>query len=83
MDDTYNAIHAMFVLHNICIDIGDTPEDLLLEEDGDRDVGIEIGDFNDEMLEEEENGLQWDNNEELKQAGYAKRLQLLDDIYPL
>ena len=81
--DVYNAIHAMFVLQNICIDIEDRPEDIPMGDDEDDELNIELSQFDDSMLEEAEAEVQWESNEELKQAGYVKRLQLLNDLFPI
>ena len=52
-------------------------------DDEDDNLNIELSQFDDSMLEEAEAEVQWESNEELKQAGYVKCLQLLNDLFPI
>ena len=85
--DCYRAIEALLILHNICIDLGDRPELIPWfnpkddDEDEDEEEELDpdeaplppLGEANIPLHETD----QW-----LKEQGYAKRLALLDYLFP-
>lgn len=90
MDDIYDAIEAMMVIHNICINLGDHPTDFFsipteAPADGmegltaeDLDVGGEvIGDDDDDM-----DIPLWETDDGLRRAGLAMREHLLNQLFP-
>lgn len=92
IDDTYRHIHAMMVLHNLCIDLDDHPADFLSEKRADDDDSDDTGD--DEMdVELPEYGRMPDapqievpeheTEEWLREMGHAMRQNIMDELFPL
>ncbi|EJF59915.1 hypothetical protein DICSQDRAFT_64153 [Dichomitus squalens LYAD-421 SS1] len=86
IEDLYKAIEALLILHNICMDWNDHPEDITNfdprelpvddeneEQDPDENPPILEGDANIPLHETD----QW-----LKEQGYAKRNVLLEYLFP-
>jgi hypothetical protein len=85
IQEMYKAIEALLILHNMCIEYGDKPEDIR---------GYDPkGDFDDEEGEDLENGdgMILDDGEGiparetdawLKRQGRAKRMIIFNDLFP-
>jgi len=93
IDGCYRAVHAMLVVHNLCIDLGDAADrignfnprddfDLLdtVDEQGDLDLdedGYQAHDGDDIFIDP------WETSVFLKQMGYEMRLDFLNLLFPV
>lgn len=89
IQDIYRAIEAMIVLHNICIDWGDKPEDSWSfslrddwesheEDEEDEDVNNEVGG---EIIEGEAEVPVYETERWLKEEGRRKRQAIFEYLY--
>jgi hypothetical protein len=85
IQEMYKAIEVLLILHNMCIEYGDKPEDIWGYDPKD--------DFDDEEVEDIENGdgMIFDGGEGipaietdawLKRQGRAKRMIIFNDLFP-
>ena len=90
MRDVYTSVAALVVLHNVLIDIGDSPLDIhTFDKERDDDLELAIR-YSRDGIEEGENGElifhpppdHEADEDVLRLAGYAKRDALLDLIVP-
>ncbi|EPQ53226.1 hypothetical protein GLOTRDRAFT_45952 [Gloeophyllum trabeum ATCC 11539] len=90
IQEIYRAIQAMMVVHNLCIDLGDAPEDIpafdLVDEDAtpdDQDLDIELPDYGGVEGMEEIQVPEWELDDEvLKQAGHQMREEIMNELFP-
>ena len=83
IQEMYKALEVMMILHNICIDWNDKPEEIWGydpvdhwgDDDEDGNIGFEEIDGDAEVPEHETE--QW-----LRETGRQKRLVLLDTLFP-
>jgi hypothetical protein len=87
IQETYRDVAALIIIHNICLDLGDHPENILDYIPADASAeepqtqgalamhGGNVGD-------EEVNVPEGETDATLKKAGYALREQLLDELFP-
>ena len=89
INDTYRDVQAMMFLHNLCINLGDEPECIPFfdgQEDGSKDdeaVDVEMPGHSNIIIEEGVGLPQYETDEWLREAGHAKRMQILDELFPL
>ena len=87
MGDMYKAIEALIVIHNICIDWGDSPEDIWdfnmeddlchsAEDDEELEMGGEIIGGNAEVPAHE-------TDEWLRMQGRRKQQIIMDELFPI
>jgi hypothetical protein len=91
MQEIYRVMEALIILHNICIELEDRPEDII-----DFVLQLDSDDYPPENFDADED-IQVDNIEDiagqpqipghetdlwLKKQGYQKRLALLDELIP-
>lgn len=80
-DDTYRTVHALMVLHNICIDHGDAPE-LVPGFDGEEHGFNAEPDALGQLVPESERVPQNEGDTELRTQGLAKRDRLFNALIP-
>ncbi|KAG8731237.1 hypothetical protein FRC10_001950, partial [Ceratobasidium sp. 414] len=78
MKDIYQAIEAMMVVHNMCHQFGDVPDDSHAQDGDDELTGDLDTDVEDELDEADER----DGNVDILRAGREFRLRCLDIICP-
>ena len=87
MEELYKAIEVLLVLHNICLDWRDRPEDIPdfdpreLHDNGDDEADVDL-DEDPIIPADNANIPQHETAEWIKQQGYAKRKLLLDYLFP-
>lgn len=90
LDDLYNVIEALMILHNVCIDWGDQPEDIWSfdPKDPPRD-GEEMPEEVDcDMVSIYENIVEgpqvprYETDTWLKEQGYRKRWAIFNELFP-
>ncbi|KAH7881983.1 hypothetical protein F5I97DRAFT_1817831, partial [Phlebopus sp. FC_14] len=88
---TYHLIEALFMLHNLCIDLSDQPKRIPFfssvdaESDNDEEHiqnDVEVSGY-DGVKEQEIELPAWQTDEWLHLAGHQCRLQILDDLFSL
>jgi len=83
--DTYHAVAAMMVIHNLCIDLNDNVDNhsIFDGDDADIDDAVQIAWYG--GVEEEEPGLLpgWETDPNLRERGHTRRKILLDLLFPL
>ena len=87
IEDLYKAIEALLILHNICMDWNDRPEDILNFDP--KELPVDFEDEDDEQDPDEDLLAHGDANipvhetdQWLREQGYAKRKYLLDYLFP-
>ena len=94
IQDTYRLVQALIAIHNLCIDLGDCPEQIPLFDPGNmdrHDDDIEDGALDDVdaqgfggMVPDGEVQLPAHETDEwLREAGRRRRLLIMDDLFPL
>lgn len=91
IQDTYRLMEALLALHNICIDFEDLPERIPFYDPADHDNGTAEDDEGLDISLSSYGGVSegdvlcpaWETDEWLKEAGHRRRLQILDDLFPL
>lgn len=83
--DIYKAIHAMLVLHNLCIDLGDAEDQFIGEGMEDDDEAVLPDHGGDIVIEPGNEGHipAYETDDWHKEAGRNKRERILDDLFPL
>lgn len=82
IQEMYKAIEALLILHNMCIDYGDKPDDDW-EIDLDEERSVEHEEDPDAMIiENGENIPARETNAWLKRQGCAKRMIIFNDLFP-
>jgi hypothetical protein len=90
--DTYRVVEALFTLHNMCIDLGDTPESIPLFDSSDPDADENFGDdvadvdvsgYGGVVGDDEPEVPLWESDEWLREAGRRRRIMILNDLFPL
>ena len=82
IQEMYKAIEALLILHNMCIDYGDKPDDDW-EIDLDEERSVEHEEDPDAMIiENGENIPARETNAWLKRQGRAKRMIIFNDLFP-
>jgi hypothetical protein len=90
VQEIYRVIEALMVLHNVCIEHNDKPEDicdfaLCLDpepEDG-VDADEDLGNFGCDDITEDAQIPGYETDSWLKIQGYRKRKALLDELFPV
>lgn len=83
IQEMYKAIEALLILHNMCIDYGDKPDDDW-EIDLDEERSVEHEEDPDAMIIENGENIpaRETNNAWLKRQGRAKRMIIFNDLFP-
>lgn len=92
--DTYRVVEALFALHNMCIDLGDSPKLIPLfdNSDPDRDhddpgdavdADVDVVGYGGVVGDGDPEVPAWESDEWLKEAGHRRRLVILNDLFPL
>ena len=87
IQDMYKAIEAMMVLHNICIDWSDRPEDIwdydptdVWPDDGEEGMDVDIGC---EVIGGDAQVPGHETDAWLKEMGRQKRMNMLNELFPV
>jgi hypothetical protein len=89
--DTYRVVEALLTLHNMCIDLGDTPELIPLFDNSDSDCNnseddvadVDVSGYGGVVGDDELEVPRWESDEWLREAGRRRRLAILNDLFPL
>lgn len=85
--DTYRAVEALMVVHNLCIDLGDEPEDIPHFDPSDLDMQREVvagrfGEADAEDVPLADLEPVFGTDEELREAGYQMREEIFNSLFP-
>ncbi|KIK91742.1 hypothetical protein PAXRUDRAFT_796329, partial [Paxillus rubicundulus Ve08.2h10] len=92
IQNTYHLVHALMVMHNICIDVEDHPEDIpeivfgddpTFPEDTEGDEDADISNYGAQVVDGPIDIPAWESDEWLRREGEKRPEQILNDIYPL
>ncbi|KAF8836147.1 hypothetical protein BDN67DRAFT_911697, partial [Paxillus ammoniavirescens] len=93
IQNTYRLVHALMVMHNICIDLEDHPEDIpeiifgddsrTLPKDAEGDEDADLSNYGAPVIDGPIDIPAWESDEWLRREGQKRREQILNDIYPL
>lgn len=88
LKDVYRDVQAMMVLHNLCIDFHDHPQNIPFFDIHDEDFSLDDVDLpvpNEPALPQPEHAdvPPWETEQWLREAGYAKRLAIMNSLFPL
>lgn len=84
--EIYRAVQAMMVLHNLCIDWGDSPEEIPFfdpdtAEDDAQPLNVDLTDYTAPAVGDPNVPL-WETDDWLKHAGQQMREDSMDDLFP-
>jgi hypothetical protein len=88
MKETYRDVASLMIIHNICIDLGDHPEDILEYAPTDPSVEepqveVELANYGGNVEDDVEIDVPaGETDTALKNLGYALREQLLNELFP-
>ncbi|KIL55497.1 hypothetical protein M378DRAFT_90850, partial [Amanita muscaria Koide BX008] len=86
IQEMYKAIESLLILHNMCIDYGDEPEDnweFATTESLDEEGFVELDeDAGPTIVENGQSIPGWETDAWLKRQGRAKRMIIFNDLFP-
>lgn len=91
IQDVYQTVQALFVLHNVCIDLQDWPEEAPLfpafepepDDDKDGDLLGDLGEYGGPAVDAQVEVPGWETDEWLKEEGLRRHEVILDDLFPV
>lgn len=86
IQEMYKAIEALLILHNMCIDYGDKPDDdweIDTTDVSDEEGSVEHDEDPNAMIVENGQSIPaWETDAWLKRQGCAKQMIIFNDLFP-